>query len=307
MELIYLFRERLCTATRRFVGVLPHFSTTDAQWVLEDNADLRQRLRSRSIPLRKLHTFTTSAGRELIYASTCNDEDNVTMALIDVYGGPGSQKAVRRFSLGFTEYMASSHNVCVYSLDARGTGFNNRYGNNFTYAVKNQLGVLESQDLVEFANHLKDVTHADVAMWGWSYGGFMASMALSSHCRPPFTKLVSVAPVTDWRFYDSAYTERYMDLPTNSSNLKGYKTSSVLERVKAQESPMPGDFLLVHGLADDNVHPQNGLNLDRFLRTYHNQFTFRTQYYVNQDHGLGEVTTSLYTLLTDFLLRGSTD
>jgi len=223
---------------------------------------------------------------------------------------------LNRFSLGFSEFLASQHGYCVYSCDGRGTGLNNQYGNSHMYAVYRRLGVFELEDQLEFGRWIRSQGSTDrpISLWGWSYGGFMAAMVFSAgRANDVFGKLVSVAPVTSWAYYDTAYTERFMREPQN--NTDGYAETSIMARVTNQTAqpggggavqppppPLWAEMLLVHGTADDNVHFQHAAVLNAVL-TARNVQLCTNQFYTDEDHGLGTATRHLYTMMVDFLSR----
>jgi len=228
--------------------------------------------------------------------------------LIYVYGGPGAQNVVRTYPygtgrLGWHNYLVSSQGFLVFYFDGIGTGGRGDvFQKNFTYM---KLGVNESSDVLAATRYLKDLCYVDqsrIALWGWSYGGYLSSMVAGEpDASKYFNTIIAVAPVTDWQLYDTIYTERYMRTP--QSNAIGYSQSSVLNRVYGK-APWVPNYLLVHGTADDNVHFQNGALLADAL--VQNGIQFETMYYPNRNHGLtgpnGEQNTHLYTLLTHFLL-----
>lgn len=180
--------------------------------------------------------------------------------LFFVYGGPISQTVNKKFSYSFSQVVASELNAIVVTVDGRGTGF---LGRDFRSCVRKQLGFLESKDQITAGKTWAEKSYVDserIAIWGWSYGGFMTLKTLETDAGHTFTYGMSVAPVTDWRFYDSIYTERYMKTPQH--NLDGYKQSAISNVTAISQAER---FLLMHGSGDDNVHFQNSLVLlDKF-------------------------------------------
>ncbi|KAF8467754.1 putative dipeptidyl-aminopeptidase B [Kalaharituber pfeilii] len=176
--------------------------------------------------------------------------------LFYVYGGPGSQTVSKSFNIDFQAYVAGNLGYIVVSVDGRGTGF---IGRKARCAVRGDLGHYEARDQIETAKIWKAKPYVDpkrIAIWGWSFGGFMTLKTLEQDAGQTFSYGMAVAPVTDWRFYDSIYTERYMHTPQN--NPKGYQTSAVNNVTALAQNVR---FLLMHGVADDNVHMQNSLTL----------------------------------------------
>lgn len=192
------------------------------------------------------------------------------------YGGPGRQLVNRAWGDHFDQYMAQ-HGYVVFSLDNRGTP---RRGRQFEDAIFKQMGNAEVHDQLAGIAYLKSLPYVDgkhIGVFGWSYGGYMALMMLAK-ASDQIAAGVAVAPVTDWRLYDSHYTERYLDSPT--SNLDGYTASSVWPYLDGLKSPL----LLVHGMADDNVLFTNSTKLMAELQNRGTQFELMT--YPGGKHGL---------------------
>ena len=176
--------------------------------------------------------------------------------LFHLYGGPNSQTVDRRFSVDFQSYVASNLDYLVVTVDGRGTGF---IGREARCIVRGKLGYYEAHDQIETAKIWAKKPYVDakrMAIWGWSYGGFMTLKTLEQDAGRTFKYGMAVAPVTDWRFYDSIYTERYMHTPQHNPN--GYSTSAISNVTALGQNVR---FLLMHGVADDNVHMQNSLAL----------------------------------------------
>lgn len=176
--------------------------------------------------------------------------------LFHLYQGPGSQTVRRTFGVPFESFVAANLGYIVVELDATGTGF---LGRKVRSKVRGQLGYWEAHDQIQAAKIWSQKPYVDphkLAIWGWSYGGFMTLKVLEQDGGETFSYGMAVAPVTDWRFYDSVYTERYMRTPQN--NPSGYdgtaisNTSALINNVR---------FLVMHGSGDDNVHVQNTLTL----------------------------------------------
>lgn len=186
--------------------------------------------------------------------------------LFTPYGGPGAQEVSKRFqTLTWRAYIASDPELeyITYTIDNRGTGYK---GREFRSTVTKQLGLLEAQDQIwaakELASMFSFIDPAKIGIWGWSYGGFLTSKVLEQDS-DVFSFGLITAPVTDWRFYDSMYTERYMKLPTNSSNAAGYAKTRVHSAEGFKNAR--GGFAIMHGTGDDNVHYQNSAALVDFL------------------------------------------
>jgi len=213
---------------------------------------------------------------------------------LSVYGGPSTQKVTDRYSYGFDHFLVSSHDIILINFDARGAGY---YGYKFMYAVYKQLGHYEAVDAVNVGKYLKTQPYVDpkkIAIWGWSYGGFYSSTVMGMDS-DVITTAVAVAPVTDWRYYDTVYTERYMGLPTPEDNIAGYQSTSVLSMTKNFRGK---NFLLIHGTADDNVHFQNAAQLSAAL--VKDKVKFRGQFYTDKRHSIQ--TSHVYYLIADYLM-----
>ena len=216
--------------------------------------------------------------------------------LMYVYGGPGSQMVNNQWMSdreGWFHVLAR-RGYLVACVDNRGTGGR---GRDFSHATYAQLGKLEVQDQIASAKHLGQRPYVDadrIGIWGWSYGGYMASLALFMG-NDVFKAGIAVAPVTSWRFYDTVYTERYLQTP--QLNAEGYDAYSPLSHA----DKLRGNFLLIHGTGDDNVHFQNAVMLQDALIAANKQFD--SFYYPNRNHGIygGNTRLHLFTLMTDFL------
>lgn len=176
--------------------------------------------------------------------------------LFHLYGGPGSQTVDRRFNVDFQSYIASSLGYIVVTVDGRGTGF---IGRKARCIIRDDIGQYEAHDQIETAKLWAKKTYVDaerIAIWGWSYGGFMTLKTLEMDAGRTFKYGMAVAPVTDWRFYDSVYTERYMHTPQH--NRAGYDSSAISNMSALAQNVR---FLVMHGIADDNVHMQSTLTL----------------------------------------------
>ena len=265
---------------------------------LVDNKALREKLATYNLPVKEFFTFTTERGDVLngwIMKPTNFDPSKKYPVLMHQYSGPGSQQVTDAFGINYQTYMATQGFV-VASVDGRGTGGRGAAFEKCTYM---QLGVKEAQDQVATAKYLGSLPYVDkdnIAIWGWSFGGYMTIMAMSEGT-PVFKAGVAVAPVTDWNYYDTVYGERFMRTP--KENADGYKAASCLERA----DKLNGRLLIVHGMADDNVHFQNTAEYAEKLVQTGKQFEM--QVYTNRNHGIsgGNTTRHLYTRITDFLKR----
>ena len=212
------------------------------------------------------------------------------------YSGPGSQEVSNSF-YGTNDYwyqLLANKGYIVVAVDPRGTGFK---GADFKKITQGELGKYEVEDLIDVAKKLgaKDyIDEENIGIWGWSYGGFMASNAILKG-NDVFKMAIAVAPVTSWRFYDTIYTERYMGTP--QENPSGYDENSPINHVEK----LKGDYLLVHGTGDDNVHVQNSMRMIEALVQANKQFDWAI--YPDKNHGIygGNTRLHLYTLMTNFI------
>mgnify|MGYP003673685050 CR=1 FL=1 len=212
------------------------------------------------------------------------------------YSGPGSQQVANRWN-GANDYwyqMLAQQGYIVACVDGRGTGFK---GADFKKVTQNELGKYEVEDQIAAAKKLGALPYIDetrIGIWGWSYGGFMSSNALFKG-KDVFKMAIAVAPVTSWRFYDTIYTERYMTTP--QENPSGYDENSPINHVDKLE----GDFLLIHGSGDDNVHLQNTMRMVEALIQADKQFEWMV--YPDKNHGIygGNTRLHLYKKMTNFI------
>ncbi len=262
---------------------------------LVDNAALREKLAGYALPTKEFFTFNTSDGTTLngwMMKPADFDEDKKYPVIMYQYSGPGSQEVLDRFSISWETYMASQGYI-VACVDGRGTGGRGAAFEKCTYL---NLGVREAHDQVEAAIYLGLQPYVDkerIGIWGWSFGGYMTLMSMSEGT-PVFKAGVAVAAVTDWNYYDTIYGERFMRTP--QENADGYQASSAFTRAEK----LHGDLLLVHGLADDNVHFQNCAEYAEHLVQLGKPFDM--QVYTNRNHSIfgGNTRLHLYTKLTNF-------
>ena len=214
------------------------------------------------------------------------------------YSGPSSQQVANRWN-GANDYwyqMLAQQGYIVVCIDGRGTGFK---GAEFKKVTQNELGKYEVEDQIEAAKQLGKLDYIDqtrIGIWGWSYGGFMSSNALLKG-NDVFKMAIAVAPVTSWRFYDTIYTERYMTTP--QENPSGYDENSPINHV----DKLKGDYLLIHGTGDDNVHVQNTMRMVEALIQADKQFEWMI--YPDKNHGIygGNTRLHLYKKMTNFIHR----
>ena len=218
--------------------------------------------------------------------------------LMFVYGGPGSQDVLKQWGMfNYLWYqMLAQQGYIIVCVDNRGTGGRGRDFRAITYA---NLGKYETEDQIEAAKYLQSLSYTDnerIGIWGWSYGGYMTALCLTKG-NGLFKAGIAVAPVSNWRYYDTIYTERYLKTP--QLNPKGYDQNSPINFV----SGLKGKLLLVHGTGDDNVHFQNSMELVNALVNANKQFD--VFFYPNRNHGIygGYTRYHLFKKMTDFLLE----
>ena len=214
------------------------------------------------------------------------------------YGGPSTQTVSSKWSVGWDTYLASQRNFITASIDVRGTGYQ---GDSFKHAVYGQLGSHESIDTVHVVHQLvqriKYIDIDKICVWGWSYGGYLTSRILAEPGAEGLISCgISVSPVTQWHNYDTAYTERYMGLPSHKDNWRGYSRASLTGMAS---NIGDGRLMLIHGTKDDNVHIEHTMALARIL--VQNDIIFRQQIYPDEGHGLDGVTKHLYQTMEAFL------
>ncbi|KAJ9132132.1 Dipeptidyl aminopeptidase-like protein [Coniochaeta hoffmannii] len=226
--------------------------------IIEKNDELADSAKKYELPIEIYGTINVD-GVDLNYVERRPphfDEKKKYPVLFQQYSGPGSQQVDKKFTIDFQSYVAANLGYICVTVDGRGTGF---IGRKNRVLVRGNLGRWESHDQIAAAKVWKAKRYVDgsrLAIWGWSYGGFMTLKTLEQDAGETFSYGMAVAPVTDWRFYDSIYTERYMLTP--QANAAGYAGSAV-SNVSALARNVR--FLLMHGVADDNVHMQNSLTL----------------------------------------------
>ncbi|XP_053327008.1 prolyl endopeptidase FAP [Spea bombifrons] len=266
--------------------------------VLEDNLALESKLLTVRMPSERIGKIEQD-GMTFWYKMTLPHNFNKSKKyplLLYVYGGPSSQEVLHTFSIGWKTYLASSEEIIVASVDGRGTAFQ---GDKFMHAVYKRLGTYEVEDQIFAVRKFIEMGFIDekrIAIWGWSYGGYVTSMVLG-HGTGLFKCGMAVAPVSNWEYYASIYTERYMGLPTKSDNLENYKNSTVMARAQHFKEV---DYLLIHGTADDNVHFQQAAQISKALVDA--QVDFEAMWYTDKDHSIsGSGRKHLYTHMTRFL------
>lgn len=257
---------------------------------LEDNAALAQKVAEFNITPKEFFTFVTPEGVTLngwMIKPVGFDSSKKYPVLMTQYSGPGSQEVLDNWELGWENVLAQK-GYLVVCVDGRGTGAR---GEAFKKQTYGQLGKFEVQDQISAAKYVGSLPYADksrIGIWGWSFGGFMSLNAIMQGA-DVFKLAIAVAPVTNWRFYDSVYTERYNGLPND--NPSGYDDNSPINHV----DKLKGKVLIVHGSADDNVHIQNSYELVSKLIQANKQYDMMV--YPDKNHSIygGKTRLQLFT------------
>ncbi|MDD2674080.1 MAG: S9 family peptidase [Flavobacterium sp.] len=267
--------------------------------VIENNESLATKLKSYNLPAKEFFVLKTAKGNELnAWMIKPKDFDPAKKYPVFMYqySGPGSQQVNNEWNStdDYWFMMLSQQGYIVACVDGRGTGFK---GADFKKVTQLQLGKYEVEDQIDAAKVIGNYAFVDkarIGIFGWSYGGFMASNCIMKG-NDVFKMAIAVAPVTNWRFYDSVYTERYMTTP--QENASGYDDNSPINHV----DKLKGKFLLIHGSGDDNVHVQNSMQMMEALIQANKQFD--SQIYPDNNHGIygGKTRIQLYTKMTNFI------
>ena len=266
--------------------------------ILEDNKDFQTTISEYNITAKEF--FKIPIGdyelNSWIIKPPNFDKNKEYPLFMFLYGGPGSQKVLNQFESGnyFWHQMLAQQGYIVACVDNRGTGGK---GSEFKKMTYKELGKYELIDQIEAAKYFGKLNYIDskrIGIQGWSYGGYMSSLAITKGS--DFFKLaIAVAPVTNWRYYDNIYTERYMQTP--QENASGYDENSPINFV----DKLTGKYLLIHGSADDNVHVQNTYEMTSALVKANKQFDLFI--YPDKNHGIygGNTRLHLYKKMTDFI------
>ncbi|MBX2971910.1 MAG: S9 family peptidase [Flavobacteriales bacterium] len=289
--------------TRSTANDVPVVTLHDGQGklvkLLKDNVRLKETLKTYGAVRREFFQFTTESGVQLrgwMMKPPAFDPAKKYPVLMTQYSGPNSNEVLDKFDgrdLLWNSLLAQKGYI-VACVDPRGTGHRGREFRHVTYG---QLGRYETEDQIASAKWLAQQSYVDggrIGIFGWSYGGYMSSLCITKGA-DVFKAAIAVAPVTNWRYYDSIYTERYMGLPKD--NAKGYDDNSPIHHV----DKLKGNYLLIHGLADDNVHYQNAAEMTLALVKANKPFD---QFiYPDRNHGIygGTTRLHLFEMMTKWL------
>jgi dipeptidyl-peptidase-4 len=269
--------------------------------VLKDNKKLNDYISNKGFVKKEFFKFTTSKGFEL--NGWMMKPENISAGtkcpvLMNVYGGPGSQIVLDAWGgQDFVWYqMLCKKGYVIACVDGRSTGGR---GEEFQKCNYMHLGTVEVEDQIEAAKYFASLNFVDkdrIGIWGWSYGGLMTTLCMTVGA-DYFKTGVAVAPVTDWRYYDNIYTERYMRTP--KENPEGYKNGSPI----TYADKLKGNLLIVHGSTDDNVHMQNTMDFVNALIKANKQFEM--QIYPNRNHNIsgGNTRYHLFKRITEYILK----
>jgi dipeptidyl-peptidase-4 len=264
-----------------------------------ENTALVEKLKKYDLPTKEFFELTTEKGNKLnawMIKPKDFDATKKYPVFMYQYSGPGSQQVANDW-LDTNDYwfmMLSQQGYITVCVDGRGTGFK---GAAFKKCTQKELGKYEVEDQIDAAKVIGNYSYVDkarIGIFGWSYGGFMASNCILKGA-DVFKMAIAVAPVTNWRFYDSIYTERYMQTP--QENASGYDTNSPINFA----DKLKGNFLLIHGTADDNVHFQNSMQFIEALVQANKQFDWAV--YPDKNHGIfgGKTRIQLFNKMTNFI------
>jgi dipeptidyl-peptidase 4 len=269
--------------------------------VLEDNAELTKTIEKYAKVDAEMTSYQNAYGESLnafVIKPLQFDANKKYPVLMYVYGGPGHQLAVNRWmgSNYFWYQLLAAKGYMIVCVDGRGTGFK---GETFKKSTYLQLGKYEIEDQIYVAKQLGKLPYVDagrIGIWGWSFGGYMASLGISKGA-DVFKTAIAVAPVTNWRYYDNIYTERFMRTP--QENGQGYDDNSPINHIEK----IKGNYLIIHGTADDNVHFQNAVEMVNAM--VNKNIRFDSEYYPNKNHSIygGKTRLHLYDKMTRYILE----
>lgn len=267
--------------------------------VIQDNAALTTKVKGFDLPTKEFFVLKTDKGNELnawMIKPKDFDPSKKYPVFMFQYSGPGSQQVANTWSSSndYWFMMLTQQGYIVACVDGRGTGYK---GADFKKVTQLELGKYEVEDQIDAAMVIGNYPYVDkarIGIFGWSFGGFMASNCILKG-NDVFKMAIAVAPVTNWRFYDSIYTERYMQTP--QENASGYDENSPINHVEK----LKGKYLLIHGSGDDNVHVQNSMQMMEALIQANKQFD--SQIYPDKNHGIygGMTRIQLYNKMTNFI------
>ncbi len=292
------FINTFSNSTTPYVFTLNDSKTGTELKEIKNNNTLQDKLEDYKISPKEYSTILINGNELNMYMikPLDFDENKEYPLFMYQYSGPGSQSVSNRWGGGndYWHQMLAQEGYIIVCVDGRGTGLK---GRDFKKVTQLELGKYEVEDQITIAKTMGELPYIDkdrIGIWGWSYGGFMSSNCLFQG-NDTFAMAIAVAPVSSWRFYDTIYTERYMQTP--QENASGYDLNSPI----TYADQLKGDFLLVHGGADDNVHLQNTFRLTEALIQENKQFDWAI--YPDKNHGIygGNTRIHLFTKMTNFV------
>ena len=266
---------------------------------LQANTKLKENMKEYNCVYKEFFQFTTSEGITMdgwMMKPADFDADKKYPVLVYTYGGPGSVEVTKNFNVEPWYQYLTQNGYIVACADGRGSGGR---GDAFKKVIYKQMGKYESDDQIAFAKYLKTLSYINpdrIGIWGWSFGGYLSALSLFKG-EDAFAMAIAVAPVTNWRYYDNIYTERFQRTP--QENPDGYDHNSPV----FWADKLQGKFLMIHGTADDNVHFQNSIDLVTALNSTGKQYEMF--FYPNKNHNIsgGNTRLHLYTMMTEFILK----
>jgi dipeptidyl-peptidase-4 len=269
--------------------------------ILEDNKTLNDKLKNYRLTQKEFMTVPTADGLNLnawMMKPADFTESKKYPVIFLIYGGPGRNTVLNSWegaAYMWSQYLTQKGYIVV-SVDNKGTSYRGEKFKKMTYA---NLGMYETKDQIEAAKYFGTLPYVDpsrIGIQGWSFGGYLSSLCITKG-NDVFKTAIAVAPVTNWRYYDSIYTERFLGLPQD--NAKGYDDNSPINFV----DQLKGNYLLIHGTADDNVHFQNSVEMATALHKANKQFDFMM--YPDKNHGIsgGNTRLHIYSLMTNFIVE----
>lgn len=296
-----VFIQTYSTTTQAPIYYLTDAKSGKVKQTILNNNKLQEKLKGYQLSIKEFIQIPTVDGIMLnawIMKPIDFDVNKEYPVLMYQYSGPGSQQVADKWfdSNDYWHAMLTEKGYIVVTVDGRGTGFR---GADFKKLTQHELGKYEVEDQIEAAKYLANQPYIDanrIGIWGWSYGGFMSTNAILKG-NDVFKVAIAVAPVINWRMYDSIYTERYMKTP--QENPSGYDDNSPFFFA----DQLKGRYLLVHGSADDNVHVQNSMAMIDTLIQHNKDFDWLI--YPDKNHGIygGNTRLQLYTKMTNFILN----
>ncbi|MGE4346550.1 MAG: S9 family peptidase [Flavobacteriaceae bacterium] len=269
--------------------------------VIIDNSALKDKLKKFDLPEKEFFELTTEKGHKLnawMIKPKNFDPNKKYPVLMHQYSGPGSQQVDNAWNSSddYFHYMLTQEGYIIITVDGRGTGYK---GAEFKKCTYKELGKYEVEDQIDAAKVIGSYSYVDasrIGIWGWSYGGFMSTNCILKG-NDVFSFAIAVAPVTSWRLYDTIYTERFMQTPQENPN--GYDENSPIFFA----NQLKGNYMIIHGSADDNVHVQNTMLMVEALIQNNKQFEWAI--YPDKNHGIygGATRLQLYTKMKNFVLE----